>query len=41
MHTLRLFWGASEAVNGVGFCVPFPIYTGEDHLTSLGTATTF
>lgn len=25
MHTLGLFWGEWEAINRVGFCVPFPI----------------
>lgn len=25
MHTLGLFWRELEAVNSVGFCIPFPI----------------
>jgi len=25
MHTLGLFWGESEAINSVDFCIPVPI----------------
>lgn len=25
MHTLGLFWRELEAVNSLGFCIPFPI----------------